>query len=304
MMRQAVKITDTCVSAEELRQLRIRLSDEFGDNSQFSEGTNLDEILDVYLQFLQSQLLGSSDHMDIGKVREMLLEVSALVRAGKVKDRGEEFGRFIDGLVNIYHFDTMESGGDGFQHSVGDYAELLKSVSSEFPAYDYDAALQQLFLYMNRMFEHQQKGWVEVLESIASMPESIGLVRLLKQECFPEIMEWVEGGVQNLFQIHGDLSSMVRKLDMREQLVEQQMVRLQNAYQTRRATENLIDLKQGKKVRAMVLLRRKLVAIQHEGAEKRVLIKLVESNIQEFQDLMATARRGFFIRLVPDRTTG
>ncbi|MCP3671981.1 MAG: hypothetical protein GY814_16425 [Gammaproteobacteria bacterium] len=300
MMRQAAKITDTGVSAEELRQFRIRLGDEFDGNSQFSEGAGLDEILNVYLQFLQSQLLGSSDHMDIGKVREMLLEVTALVRAGKVKDRGEEFGRFMDGLVNIYRFDTMESGGDGFQHSVGDYAELLMSVSSEFPAYNYDAALQQLFLYMNRMFEHQQKGWVEVLESIASMPESIGFVRPLKQECFPEIMEWVEGGVQNLFQIRGDLSAMLRKLNMREQLVEQQMARLQNAYQTRQTAENLIDLKQGKKVRAMVLLRRKLVAIRHESAEKIGMIKLVESNIQEFQDLMVTTRRAFFIRLVPD----
>ncbi len=299
MTTQAAKIAHSGVSAEELRQLRIRVSDELGGNSEFSEDANLDEILNVYLQFLQSQLLGSSECMDIGKIREMLLEITDLVRAGKVKDRGEEFGRFFDGLANIYSFDTMQSGGDGFQHSVGDYAELLESVSSEFPAYNYDTALQQVFLYMNRMFEHQQNGWVEVLETIAAMPESIGMVHILKQECFPEIMEWVEGGVHNLFQIHGDLSAMTRKLEMRERLVEQQMARFRSAYLTRQVAENLVDVKQGKKARAMALLRRKLVDIQHEVAEKRGLIKLVESNIQEFQDLMATARRAFFIRLVP-----
>lgn len=292
-------IVDTSVSMEELRQLRIRLRDGFGGNCQISEADKLEQILSAYLKYLQFQLLSSSGNVDTGLVQEMLLEVAAVVRAGKVKGRGEEFGRFIDGLVTIYRKGFAEKGSDGFYHTVSDYAELLGSISREFPAYDYDEALQQLFLVMNRMFERQQKGWVEVLEYILSMPESIGLAQHLKQECFPEITEWVEGGVQNLFQIHADLAAMVHKLDMRERLVEQQITRLQHSYQNRHMAGNVIELKKGKIAGALSLLRQKLVAIKREGAEKRDLAGLVDSNIQEFQDLMAATKRAFFMHLVP-----
>ena len=293
-------IADASVSTEELRQLRIRLRDGFGGNGQISEAGKLEQILSAYLNYLQFQLLSSKGNVDIGLVQEMLLEVADVVRAGKVKGRGEEFGHFIDGLVTIYRNGFVEKGSDGFYHTVSDYAELLGSISREFPAYDYDEALQQLFLFMNRMFERQQKGWVDVLEYILSMPESIGLAQHLKQECFPEITEWVEGGVQNLFQIHADLAAMVHKLDMRERLVEQQITRLQHSYENRHMAGNVIELKQGKIAGALSLLRQKLVAIQHEGAEKRDLLGLVASNIQEFQDLMAATRRALFMHLVPE----
>jgi len=46
-------------------------------------------------------------------------------------------------------------------------------------------------------------------------------------------------------------------------------------------------------VMALAPLRRKLVAIQGEGAQKRDLVGVVDLNIQEFQDLMASARRSF-----------
>jgi len=54
-------------------------------------------------------------------------------------------------------------------------------------------------------------------------------------------------------------------------------------------------------VMALAPLRRKLVAIQGEGAEKRDLVGVVDSNIQEFQYLMAAARRSFFMRVVPEQ---
>ena len=293
MMQHAATITDTGVSAQELRQLRIRLRDGCDGN--------LDQILNAYLEYLQSQLLGGEADMDIGQVQEMLLEIASVVQAGQVKDRKQEFGRFISGLVGIYRSGLLEQGSDRFHHTVGDYAELLKSISRELPEHDYDEALQQLFLYMNRMFELQQKEWVDILNSIVSMPETVGLAQLRKCECFPQIREWVEGGVQNLFQIRSDLLAMVRKLEMRERLVEQQMTRLQNSYQNRHGEGNLLHLKQGKMARALVLLRRKLVAIQGEGAEKRDLVGVVDSNIQEFQYLMAAARRSFFMRVVPEQ---
>jgi len=299
-MRQATKIVDTSVSTEELRQLRIRLRDGFSNDGQISETVNLEQILSAYLNYLQFQLLRNQDQMDIGQVQEMLLEVASVVQAGQVKSRGQELAHFIDEVANIYRNGVSERGVDGFHQTVGDYAELLESVSREFPVYDYNGALQQLFLNMNQMFESQQKGWVEVLESILSMPESIGLVRHLKQECIPEITEWVEGGVQNLFQIHADLTAMVHKLDMRERLVQQQITRLHNSYQNRHMARNVIGLKHGKIAGALSLLRQKLVAIQCKGAEKRDLLGLVDSNIQEFQDLMAAARRAFFMRLLPE----
>ncbi len=291
MMQHVATVSDTGVSAQELRQHRIRLRDGYDGD--------LDQILRAYLEYLQSQLLGVKADMDIGQVQEMLLEISSVVQTGKVKDRKEEFRVFVNGLVDIYRNGLLGQGSEHFHHTVVDYAELLKSISGEFPEHDYDEALQQLFLYMNRMFERQQKEWVEILNSIVSMPETIGLVQLQKCKCYPLIREWVEGGVQNLFQIRNDLQAMVRKLDMREQLVQQQLVRLQNSYQNRRRAGNLYHLRQGKTARALVLLRRKLVAIQGEAVEKRQLVGVVDANIQEFQDLMAAARRAFFMHLVP-----
>ena len=291
-MQHAATITGAGVSAHELRSLRIRLRD--GNDG------NLEQILDAYLEYLQSQLVSARSDMDIGQVREMLLEVASVVRDGRFRGRDEEFGRFINGLATIYGNGFVGQESEGLHHTLGDYAELLESISREFPEYNYDQALQQLFLHMSRMFESEQKGWAEVLESIVSMPDTIGLVQLLKQECLPQIREWVEGGVKNLFQIRSDLIAIVRKLDMRQQLVAQEMVRLEHSYQEHHGEGNLIGFRQGKMARTMTLLRRKLVSIQQEAEDKRGLVELVDSNIREFQDLMAAARRKFFMHLVPD----
>ncbi len=302
MMRHAATIPETGVSAEELRQLRIGLRDGFGDSSQIVDATKLEQILTAYLGYLQSQLLCNQGQADIGQVQEMLLEVASAARAGQIQGGGRELAHFVDGLLHIYCNGITAGGRGGFHQTVGDYAELLESVSQEFPAYDYNRALQQLFLYMNQMFESKQKDWVDVFESILSMPESIELVQLLKQECLPEIMEWVEGGAQNLFQIRTDLTTMLRKLEMRERLVRQQMERLQGSYVNKNRAGNIIELKQGKVARALSLLRRKSLTIQRESEDKRDLITLVDSNIQEFQDLMSAARRAFFIRLVTEQS--
>jgi|SaaInl4_150m_RNA_FD_contig_21_114405_length_1059_multi_8_in_0_out_0_1 hypothetical protein len=291
-MHHAATSTDTEISANELRRLRIRLRD--------GNDAGLEQILDAYLAYLQSQLVSAKGDMNTGQVCEMLLEVASVVRDGKFRGRDAEFGGFINGLVTIYSNSFVDQESEGLRHTLGDYAELLETISREFPEHDYDPALQQLFLYMNRMFESEHKGWAEVLESIVSMPDTIGLVRLLKQECLPQIREWVEGGVKNLFQIRSDLTAMVRKLDMRRQLVEQEMARLEHSYREQHGEGNLIGLSQGRMARAMTLLRRKLVSIQQEMEDKGGLVDLVDSNIQEFQDLMASARRAFFMQLVPE----
>lgn len=233
-MRQTSKTVGTRVSADGLRQLRIRLRDGFGHAGQSTESDSLDRILKAYLGYLQFQRLNNKGSVNIGRVQEMLLEVASLVRAGKLRDRGSELGCFVDGLVHIYRNCFVERDRSGFLRTVVDYADLIDAISREFSSHDHAGAVEQLFLYMNRMFECRHKDWVEVFKYIISMPETVALVQHLKQECFPEITEGVESGVHNLFQIHTDQVAIVQKLEMRERLLEQQMVRLQRSYQNHR----------------------------------------------------------------------
>ncbi len=301
-MEKTDQIAGISVSAEELRQLRMGLLNVDHNINHINEPGRLDHTLNAYLGYLHNELLNASDEVNLDQAKDMLREIAFVVETGNVKAWGAEFGRFTDGLVAIYHKGFAQDGMSNYLETVDSYAGVIESISREFPLNNYDEALQSLLFCMSQLFRRQQKGWVKIYGRLAAMPELIGLVQQTKQKYFFDIAEWVEGGAQNLFEIRNDYASAERKLHLREQLVTQQIARIQRLYQQTDRVGNVIELRQGKRAGALSVLRRKNARIHNEILEKKRLIELIDLNIKEFQDLMAVARRSLFIRSVPKQT--
>jgi len=285
-----------------IQKRRLELLSGFGEDAPCLTTANLCRILNDYLVYLQNELSGKSAPVNVGQVQEMLLEVAAVVRSGMAKGRKREFGHFLNGLVGIYREGFIQGGKDAFSLTAADYADVVESISKEYPSYDYDEAVRQLLHYMHNLFDQRKSSWVTVYEHILSMPDTVEAVQLLKEECFLEVQEWVEGGVENLFQILKDFNQMIQELQDKETEIERQIELQYDRISASRGAERgkVIDLRQGRRKREISDLQNKKHSLILERMGKESLITLIEDNIEEFKSILAKARRAFFIRVVQE----
>ncbi|MCP3867175.1 MAG: hypothetical protein GY703_03590 [Gammaproteobacteria bacterium] len=283
---------------------RLALLQSFVDsNSPMTPECSL-LILNEYTDCLERELSCAGSAADVGKVQEMLLELSQFVRSDNARIIPHEYGRLLERLTDIYAhgFGSAEQGA--FFRTAADYADVVDAISGQHPACDYSEAVGQLLYYMGELFELRKGSWITIYEHLQSMSNSVKEVQSLKQEYLLEIQRWAEEGVANLFGIRKDRLEKFRRLEIVTQEVDAEIEEKRHSMKANRLHwqslhgSEVISLDGWvlKKEIEWLLQERQQLVSEQEG--NRDLIELIESNILEFQGKLKEVRRKYLIRPV------
>ena len=262
------------------------------------------QVLNGYLGYLESELTSQNFSADIGKVQEMLLEVSQFILSGKARINGDVYQCVLRRLTGIYAKGLVPGGESAYSMTASDYADVIESLSRVYPVYDYSEIVGQLIHYVNQLFKLRSTSWKTVYEHIICMPDSIEAIKLLKNEHFFEVQQWAEEGVENLFHIQDDIQQRINRLDQeihdlgREMIVKERLVVARQREFAAAGASNLVDLNARHMAAEIALLRHSQDRLLRERESKAHIAELIESNILEFETILKETRRSFSIRLV------
>ncbi|MEA3275896.1 MAG: hypothetical protein U9Q81_11510 [Pseudomonadota bacterium] len=292
---------DTSIS--HITQHRVTLSRLTANGVSSLAPDHSRQVLQTYLDYFGAQLSRNSASRDIGLLQEMLLEVAHIVRSGTADILTDDYENILERLVAIYARGLNQRGQNAFMITAADYADVIEAISQEYPAYDYSEAVGQLLWYMSRLFGRRKSSWKTVYEHILSMPDSVAAKQLLMQAYFLEINEWVESGVDNLFEIRSDLYAKKAALLKEETTISREIEKMEQALKARQGKgtardRNVVDLGEKRKERTIETLRREMQEIISEKEGKETMIAMIESDIRQFEDKLKEAKRAYFIRLV------
>lgn len=262
------------------------------------------QVLNGYLGYLERELTSHNFSADIGKIQEMLLEVSQFIHSGNARVGGEVYQCVLRRLTGIYAEGFALAGENAYTRTAPDYADVIESISRVYPIYDYSEIVGQLVHYMNHLFELRKKSWKTVYQHILDMPDSIEAIKMLKNEHFFEVQRWADEGVGNLFHIQDDIAQRVRRLDQeisdtgRWIATQNRLMGARQRYLAELGASNLVDLKVRRMAEEIALLRHDRDRLIRERKGKMHIAELIESNIREFEAKLKETRRSFSIRLV------
>ncbi len=251
-------------------------------------------LLRNYFDFLEQQLSDAGAIPDVSQIQEMLLEVSEFIRSGKTGYYSDEYGRILKRLVSIYAGGFSSSSSSAFTLTSANYADVVEAISNRFPGYDYTEAMGQLLAYMEQLFANRKSDWKTIYEHIISMPESVEAKRLIKAARFEEVRQWAEEGAGNLFGIRVDLLEVIGQLSAEIDQLNADIEHLGRAWRTGRVV-SLAARRKANEVPALIEARERVI---HQRMDKQNLVELIESNIEEFEMLLRSARRAFFFHIV------
>jgi hypothetical protein len=217
---------------------------------------------------------------------------------------GSDYRTILERLIGIYARGFENRTQEIYATTAADYAEVIETISREFPAYDYSEAVGQLLCYMTRLFRRRKSSWKEVYEHILSIPDSIEAKQLLNRAFFMEIQEWAEAGVENLFAIRRDLYRKIGDLGEQAKRVEREIEALDPPPGTKdtgrrpKFDNKIVDLRRIRRKRLIGPLERELREILDQKASEENIAGLIESDIREFEEKLRATRRAYFIRSV------
>jgi len=260
--------------------------------------------LEKRLDQLGAQLSGPDTSVDIDGISGMLLALAADIRSGSLVFAGNDYRWILTRLTHIYAQGFGQLKRDAFANTAADYAQVIETISREFPGHDYTEAVGQLLCYMSRLFRTRRSGWKAVYEHILSIPDSVGAKQLLNRAFFAEIQEWAEAGVENLFNIRRDLYEKIADIGARIEALDQKIEQIGGDQGTQGETTsgvsaaNVVDLAAARRERQIKQLEHSRQKLRGQKEDEEVIVGLIESDILEFENKLRATRRAYFIRPV------
>jgi hypothetical protein len=258
-------------------------------------------IIKQYFDYLENTLSSRDSVVDVEQLRDMLNEVSGFIRSNKSQLRADGYSRMLKRLNSIYAQGLRNSNDQAFTRTVVNFADILNTVSQNFPSYDYSESVGLLLHYMHKMFNSREEGWIQVFEHLISMPDSIEIMQLIKSQHLQEIQNWVEEGVDNLFALLDEQLEVIDNIDSEILLLDNELLH------RRRALSKAIIHTDMKPVTPITRIREKQLIqelferraeLMNERVGKLEVADLLDENIQEFTDRLIEIRRSALIQLV------
>ncbi|MCW8799471.1 MAG: hypothetical protein OQK71_00945 [Desulfobacter sp.] len=243
---------------------------------------------------LESSLKNQEQPVDIEQLHTLLGAISLFLGSKNHQILAEGFTQLLNRLVKIYTQGLIERENPAFSATATHYAKLIEITSQAFPGYDYTRAIGHLLHYMNHLYSHREGSWLDILRHLLSMPDSIQLIQLLKEKHLYDIQQWVEEGVNNLFQLHEEQMRLsterISKLKELEESIEQKESLLQS-YQS----GNVLSFSLARDRKALRALNVEKAKLIEEIDSHQHLISLLDENIDEFGDKLFATRRAYLL---------
>jgi len=262
------------------------------------------QILEGHLDRILAQLALPEAAIDTGRLREMLLELSTDIQARSSAFQSHDYRWILERLTGIYAQGIARQTPEPFTPTAAAYAQVIETISREYPGQDYSEAIGQLFFYMSRLFRTQENSWKAVYKHILSIPDSVEAKQLLNRAFFVEIQEWAEAGVENLFSIRRDLVKKISGLEVRLKGLDRRIFKISGEVNQRRqasiaaTSSNIIDLAQAREARLIASLKEIRQGLEEEKQREESIVRLIESDIREFEEKLRNTRRAYFVRPV------
>jgi hypothetical protein len=256
-------------------------------------------IIQQYFDFVETSLTDQSKKADIVLLKEMLLDISQLLRSDKNQLQADGYLRMLNRLTDIYAKGLQVENDRAFAVTAANFADILGSVSQRFQDYDYSRSVSLLLHYMDKLFKSREESWLEVYEHLLSIPESIHVMQRLRMEYLNEIDNWIDEGVDNLFTLWDEQLELIAIQDQTLHDLELQILtlrsQLQHQLETGRA--GVVDFRRALQQRELQLLQEQRDLLMLERRTKLDIVDLLESNIREFSDCLAQTRRSTLLKL-------
>ncbi len=300
------KYPATNVTQSAIRKRRMELKGNLPVKDICPPAGKLQQIFGDYLDYLEIRFSHEDNVTDIGQVQEMLLELSHCIRSKNSRIKAEEYSAILERLTDIYAQGMAHNRKTIFSATAADYADLIEAISLKHPTYDYSEMIGQLLFYMKQLFEQRKGNWITIYDHLQSMPDSIEGLQSLKKSYLQEIQQWVEEGVENLFQIRADFYSRIEQLNHEaSELVQKINAGKDNISSDiakfKAGGKNTVisfELKSREKEIGILDNKMKEIVIEREGEGR--IHELIEENIKEFEDILTNTKRSICIALVYD----
>jgi hypothetical protein len=253
------------------------------------------KVLKQYFDDLEMSLFDIDKKDSISRLQSIWIEISHFIQTEKNHIFDDGYNRLLNRLTAIYTRGVEQDRNLAFAATATNYADLIEIVSQAHPTYDYSEAIGHLLHFMNQLYKDREKSWLTIFDHLLSMPEYIKPIYYLKQRHLKEIQQWVEEGVDNLFQIRDDQallhSEKIAELAEMEQAIELMSTRLENA-----RLSKVIPITLYNDQASCQRLRIERDNLISDLENRQELIELLENNIQEFEDKIFATRRACAIR--------
>lgn len=258
-------------------------------------------IIKQYFDFLDAALTTQGASVNIDLLQEMLLEISRLLRSGKSQLQDDGYLRLLDRLTAIYTKGLRADDNRAFARTAANFADILESVSQYFQDYDYSQSVGLLLHYMDKLFNYREESWIEVLEHLLSMPDSIHIMQQLRSRHLEEIQNWVEEGVDNLFTIRNEQLELITNLEKTLEVLDEEIFERHQTLQLKQGEamrRGILELDHAREKRSLAELNAKCCTVYMERESKLELIDLLDVNIKEFAERLSEMRRSTLMKLV------
>lgn len=255
------------------------------------------KVLKQYFDNLETSLFDVDKTVDITKLQTIWLEISEFIQAEKSHILVDGYNRLLNRLTAIYTRGIRQQGNRAFAATAANYADVLEIVSQAHPTYDYSEAVGNLLHYMNQLYKVREKSWLRIFDHLLSMPDYIHPIHYLKERHLKGIQQWIEEGVDNLFQIRDDqaliYSEKIAELAELEQSIEFIRQRL-----THDINSKIVPITRLSDRTSLDTLREERDLLISDLENRQELVDLLENNIQEFEDKLFATHRACTIRPV------
>jgi hypothetical protein len=256
-------------------------------------------VLKQYFDNLELSLAVEEKTADLKQLQAIWLEISEFIQAKKNHILDDGYTRLLNRLTRIYTRGLEQQGNLAFAATATNYADVIDIVSQAHPSYDYSEAVGHLLHYMNQLYKVREKSWIRIFDHLLSMPDTIQPIQYLKHSHLKDIQQWIEEGVDNLFQIRDDQamlhSEKIAELAETEQSIEDVQQQLSKSDQN-----NVLSIKHRQQKASLKALIEQRDLLITDLENRQELVDLLDNNIQEFEDKLFATRRACAIRLVSD----
>lgn len=256
--------------------------------------------LDGTVARLARALDAPADPAAAERLHRELRERAIPIRGDRAATAAPDYARLLARLTALFAPGCEQREDLSYAYAAPAYAALIEAMSAARPGLDYRAALGQLLELMAQLFGARQPLWKLVYRHLRAVPVSVGAKQTLRRVCAADIREWYDAGVQNLFQLQADLNERIADLGRSARALERRAARETRALERLRATHRdakVVSLQERLHERELADLNRRREEILVEQAGRADTLALIESDIREFEGLLRSARRAYYLRL-------
>jgi len=219
-----------------------------------------------------------------------------------IDDSAAGHQQLLQRLAGLISKEMSRRGGSELAVVGGGYAAVVAAMSRIHPGMDYSAPLGQLLELMALLFSERENGWKDIYKCLRSIPDLVAAKQTLTRLCLAEIREWFDAGVQNLFSLQGQLERQIADVRDKVAEIERKLT----------ASRHALDQQRGRfggsgKVASFgaMAARREIQSLEQQLDEataelegRQGTLKLIESDIGDFEQILRGARRAYRLQVV------